>query len=282
MRNLLLCIIVLVGVSFFAFDPFLVQTGGNSLLASGYKANSGSPSDLFGIENNAFGVQMLEYSRAGDPAYDRKLYLSLFDSSEGGMAGILEYAMDVRTEGNLRTISYAISAPLGPITTFGVRLGLAMDDFSNLPDDTYYLLIDGGISGIALYFLDYVVAVRNGLIWTGGDSAFYEKLDLLLGLRLVFEDFRAGFELGTRGGMNVRYGGFSSEITLWKSLTLRGGISVNVDWAWNTDYVIGCGLEYSIGNMRLSAGMGTNLNNSITGYGIDIKQMWGLSIQGEW
>jgi len=282
MKSLLLLIALLLCVSFFAFDPFLVQTGGNLLLATDYKANYGNPADLFGIRNSAFGVQMLEYSRAGDPAYDRKLHLTLFDSSEGGIAGILEYSMDVRSEGNLREISYTISAPLGPLTTFGVKLGLAMDDFSDPSDNTYYLLVDGGISGIALYFLDYVVGVRNGLVWTNGDSAFYEKLDLLIGLRLVFDDFRAGFELGTRDGMDVRYGGFSSEITLWRALTLRGGVSVNLDWAWNTDFVIGCGLEYAIGNVRLGAGMGTNLNNTITDHNINIQQMWGFSIQGEW
>lgn len=279
----LIVLLALLSVTGLSFDPFLVQTGGNSVLATGYWANYGSPSDLYGILNPAVSMQMLEYRRAGSETVERELHILFFDPSEGGMAGILEWVMDSGLINDYRSISYTVSGPLSPSTSYGVKLKLDIEDITTPGLDTYWLMASAGITGTTGEFVQYVAAFNNALIWTSFSDNTAEKLDLLVGLRIVTLPFRLGVEFGTRSGMNVRYAGISLDVKLLDSLALRGGMSYNVDLNWtNSDTVVGGGVQLTAGNMGLSLGVGANLANTITDQNIDIKFMWGTTFFGRW
>ncbi|AKI96546.1 hypothetical protein [Kosmotoga pacifica] len=282
-RTAAVLMILMIVVTLFAFDPFLVQTGGNQALARGYWAGYGSPSDLFGIMNHGFSPQVLEYRRSGSTTYERELHLALFDPSDGGMAGLLEYTFDIGLIGDYRALSYLVSSGLNPATNFGVKIKLEVENITSPPVNTYWLSLSAGVTGITLPYLEYVAAFENALLWSSGSSAIAERLDILVGLRFVFDLLHIGIEVGTRSGMNVRYAGISTELQLLPGLLIRGGFSYNVDLNWqNFDRVVGGGLEFRAGNMKFSAGVGANLDNTITDNNIDIEFMWGASFYGEW
>ncbi|ACR80373.1 MULTISPECIES: hypothetical protein [Kosmotoga] len=279
----LIILLGLLSVTGFSFDPFLVQTGGNSILATGYWANYGSPSDLYGILNSAVSTQVLEYRRAGSETVERELHILFFDPSEGGMAGILEWVMDAGLVNDYRSISYTVSGPLSPTTNYGVKLKLDVEDITTPGLDTYWLMASAGITGATGDFVQYVAAFNNALIWTSLSNSTAEKLDLFVGFRIVTLPFRLGIEFGTRAGMNVRYAGISLDLKLFDALALRGGVSYNVDLNWtNSDVVVGGGFQLTAGNMGLSLGVGANLNNTITDQNIDIEFMWGATFFGRW
>ncbi|WP_063728440.1 hypothetical protein [Kosmotoga sp. DU53] len=279
----LIILLGLLSVTGFSFDPFLVQTGGNSILATGYWANYGSPSDLYGILNSAVSTQVLEYRRAGSETVERELHILFFDPSEGGMAGILEWVMDAGLVNDYRSISYTVSGSLSPTTNYGVKLKLDVEDITTPGLDTYWLMASAGITGATGDFVQYVAAFNNALIWTSLSNSTAEKLDLFVGFRIVTLPFRLGIEFGTRAGMNVRYAGISLDLKLFDALALRGGVSYNVDLNWtNSDVVVGGGFQLTAGNMGLSLGAGANLNNTITDQNIDIEFMWGATFFGRW
>lgn len=279
----LIILLGLLSVTGFSFDPFLVQTGGNSILATGYWANYGSPSDLYGILNSAVSTQVLEYRRAGSETVERELHILFFDPSEGGMAGILEWVMDAGLVNDYRSISYTVSGSLSPTTNYGVKLKLDVEDITTPGLDTYWLMASAGITGATGDFVQYVAAFNNALIWTSLSNSTAEKLDLFVGFRIVTLPFRLGIEFGTRAGMNVRYAGISLDLKLFDALALRGGVSYNVDLNWtNSDVVVGGGFQLTAGNMGLSLGVGANLNNTITDQNIDIEFMWGATFFGRW
>jgi len=267
----------------FAFDPFLVQTGGNQALARGYWAGYGSPSDLYGIMYHGFSPQAFEYRRSGATTYDRDLHLALYDPSDGGMAGILEYTFNIGATNNYRALSYLVSSGLNSSTNFGVKLEFEKENITSSSTDTYWLSLSAGVTGITLPYLEYIAAFENALLWSNDSTATADRLDMLVGFRLVFDLLHIGFEVGTRNGMNVRYAGISTELQLFPGFLVRGGFSYNADLNWeNFDRVIGGGLEFKAGNMKFSAGIGANLDNTIRDSNIDIPFMWGASFCGEW
>ncbi|OAA29729.1 hypothetical protein AT15_01425 [Kosmotoga arenicorallina S304] len=282
-RTALLLVLLATTSILFAFDPFLVQTGGNQALARGYWASYGSPSDLYGILFHGFSPQVLEYRRSGETTYERELHLALYDPSDGGMAGILEYVFDVGLVGNYRALSYLVSSGLNPATNFGTKIQFEVENITSPPTNTYWLSISAGITGITLPYLEYIAAFKNAVLWSSSSTAFAERLDVLVGLRLVFDLFHMGFEVGTRNGMNVRYAGVSAELQLFPGFMLRGGFSYNADLNWEYfDRVVGGGIEFKAGKMKFSAGFGANLDNTIRDNNIDIPFMWGATFCGEW
>ena len=277
-------LVIMIVLSIYGLDPFQTQTGGNSILATYYWAVYGSPSDLYGIEHNGLSVQLYQgtssYATATDPG---DLHFYLYDSSSSGMAGILEYSMDTEKIRNHRMFSYTVSTKLSELTKMGGKISVEKENESSYPDNTYWLTFTGGITGRGLPYLDYVILLDNGLLWKSGSSSTSDFLDVMLGTRFTFDKFKFGLEAGTRDGMDIFYGGLSTEIDLSNSFQARAGVSVNTKTTWDIfDWLIGGGFDLKAGNMIFSIGAGANLNNNISEGKLNMKLMLSGMFTGLW
>jgi len=277
-------IVIIFVLYVFGLDPFQTQTGGNCILATGYWAAHGSPSDLYGIEYNGLSAQLYQgisnYATATDPG---DLHFYLYDSSSSGMAGILEFSMDTEEIREIRMFSYTVSTQLSELTKMGGKISVERENESNFPDNTYWLTFTGGITGKGLPYLDYVIFVDNGLLWKSGSSSTSDFLDVMLGTRFTFDKFKFGLEIGTRDGMDVLYGGLSSEFDLFSTLQARAGVSVNTKTTWDVfDWLIGGGFDLKAGNMIFSIGAGANLSNNISEGRLNMKLMLSGMFTGIW
>ncbi|MFW6119649.1 MAG: hypothetical protein ACOC80_01920 [Petrotogales bacterium] len=277
-------IVIMIFLTLYGLDPFQTQTGGNCILATDYWATYGSPSDLYGIEYNGLSVQLYQgisdYATSTNP---RNLHFYLYDSSSSGMAGILEYSMDIGSIRDHRIFSYTVSTDLSNLTKMGGKISVKKENETNYPEDTYWLTFNGGITGKGLSYLDYVIFVDNGLLWKSGSSSTKDFLDLMLGTRFMFDKFRFGLEIGTRNGMDVLYGGLSSEVDLMSSLQARAGVSVNTEPTWEVfDWIIGGGFDLKAGNMIFSVGAGANFSNNISEGKLNMKLMLSGMFTGLW
>ncbi|MFO7881716.1 MAG: hypothetical protein R6U52_04165 [Kosmotogaceae bacterium] len=277
-------IVIMLVLSVYGLDPFQTQTGGNCILATDYWSTYGSPSDLYGIEYNGLSVQVYqgisEYATTTD---QRNLHFYLYDSSSSGMAGILEYSMDIGSIRDHRIFSYTVSTELSGLTKMGGKVSIEKENETSYPDDTYLLTFNGGITGKGLPYLDYVIFVDNGLLWKSGSSSTRNFIDIMLGTRFAFDKFKFGLEFGSRDGMNVLYGGLSSEVDLFSSLQVRAGVSVNTETTWDVfDWLIGGGFDLKAGNMIFSIGAGANLSNNIAAGKLHMKLMLSGMFTGLW
>ncbi len=187
MKKLLILVVVCFGVVTMALNPFLLQTGGNGILAKGYSSGFGSPSDLYGILKSAFSSNFIELTKSASPSSDeRGLYVQLFEDSDDGMAGLLQYYMDIGETSSNRSLSYMISGELGPLTSFGADFKVNMTTGAT---PTYGVAVRGGITGRAYELLDYVVSF-DSLLWNSGLSS--NSIDLLAGIRFVPDPFLIG------------------------------------------------------------------------------------------
>lgn len=269
-------VIVFLGSVALALNPFFLQTGGNGILATGYQSVYGSPSDLYGIMNSAFSTNFTEVTRSASPLVnERSLYVQLFEDSDDGMAGVLQYYMDIGQNSGTRSLSYGISGALGSLTMYGADLKVGLYTAAATP--VYDVGLKGGISGKAFQLLDYVAAFESTL-WTSGSNS--NTIDVLAGIRFVPDPFMLGLELGTRYSMKVRYFGLSAQYTYNRMFTARGGVSMNLDFLNNIDYLVGAGIELKIGNMLVSAGVGANLTKKIEL--LNIERTWNVSVLGQW
>jgi hypothetical protein len=275
MRRLVIFSFVLFGTFALALNNFYLQTGGSGVIARGYNSAFGSPSDLYGILNSAFSTSFTEVTRS-TPAivHERHLHVQLFEDSDDGMAGMLQYYMDIGPDSKLRSLSYTISGGLGVLTNYGIDLKVNMEVDT---DTTYGVVVKGGISGKAFELMEYVAAFETTL-WTSGSTA--NAVDLLAGIRFVPGPFVIGVELGTRFGMDVRYFGLSTQYTYNQMFSARGGASVNLDFLNNIDFLVGAGIDVKIGNMIITSGMGTNLSKTIDSLNYDL--IWNVGLLGQW
>ncbi len=239
-------------------NPFQLQTGGNGILAVEYDSGFGSPSDLYGITNSAFSTHFVELTTVASPSSNqRALYLHLFEDSDDGMAGMLQYYMDTENASNVRSLSYTISGALGPFTAYGADFELNM---TTATATTYGVSVRGGITGKAYELIEYI--------------------DLLAGIRFVPDPFMIGLELGTREGMAIKYLGLSTQYTYNNLFSARAGVSMNADLLSNIDFIVGGGMEVRVGDMLITAGIGTNLTNKIESF--SFSRNWSVGLLGRW
>jgi len=275
MKKLLILVVVCFGVVTMALNPFFLQTGGNGILAKGYSSGFGSPSDLYGILMSAFSSNFIELTTNASPSSDeRGLYIQLFEDSDDGMAGLLQYYMDIGKTSSVRSLSYMISGGLGPLTSYGADIKISMTTGAT---PTYGVAIKGGITGRAYELLDYVVAF-DSILWNSGQSS--NSVDLLAGIRFVPDPFMIGLELGTRNGMEVKYLGLSTQYTYNSLFSARAGVSMNADLIHNIDFIVGGGIEVKVGDMIITAGIGTNLTNKIES--LSFRRTWSVGLLGQW
>lgn len=275
MKKLLILVVVSLGVVTAALNPFSLQTGGNGILAKGYSSGFGSPSDLYGVLNSAFSSSFVELTTTASPSSnERGLYVQLFEDSDDGMAGMLQYYMDIGKTSSIRSLSYMISGELGSLTAYGVDLQINM---STATTTNYGVAIKGGITGKAYEILDYVVAFSSS-IWNSGSSA--NSIDLLAGIRFVPDPFMIGLELGTREGLEIKYFGLSTQYTYNSLFSARAGVSMNADLLGNMDFLVGGGIEVRVGDMLITSGIGTNLTNKIES--ISFERTWSVGLLGRW
>lgn len=275
MNKLLILVVVCFGVVTMALNPFLLQTGGNGILAKGYSSGFGSPSDLYGILKSAFSSNFIELTTNASPSLDeRGLYIQLFEDSDDGMAGLLQYYMDIGKTSSVRSLSYMISGELGPLSSYGADFKIIMTTGAT---PTYGVAVKGGITGRAYELLDYVVAF-DSLLWNSALSS--NSIDLLAGIRFVPDPFMIGLELGTRNGMEVKYLGLSTQYTYNSLFSARAGVSMNADLIHNIDFIVGGGIEVKVGDMIITAGIGTNLTNKIES--LSFRKTWSVGLLGQW
>ncbi|HOZ98660.1 hypothetical protein [Mesotoga prima] len=275
MKKLLILIVVFFCVVTVAMNPFQLQTGGNGILAVEYDSGFGSPSDLYGITNSAFSTHFVELTTVASPSSNqRALYLHLFEDSDDGMAGMLQYYMDTENASNVRSLSYTVSGALGPFTAYGADFELNM---TTATATTYGVSVRGGITGKAYELIEYIVSFSSDL-WNSGSSV--SSVDLLAGIRFVPDPFMIGLELGTREGMAIKYLGLSTQYTYNNLFSARAGVSMNADLLSNIDFIVGGGMEVRVGDMLITAGIGTNLTNKIESF--SFSRNWSVGLLGRW
>ncbi|MBN2219212.1 MAG: hypothetical protein JW697_02935 [Kosmotogaceae bacterium] len=275
MKKLLILIVVFFCVVTVAMNPFRLQTGGNGILAVEYNSGFGSPSDLHGITNSAFSTHFVELTTVASPSSnERALYLHLFEDSDDGMAGMLQYYMDIEKTSSIRSLGYMISGALGPLTAYGADFEVSM---ATATTTTYIVSIKGGITGKAYELLEYIVSFSSDL-WNSSSSV--SSVDLLAGIRFVPYPFMIGLELGTREGMAVKYLGLSTQYSYNDLFSARAGVSLNADLLGNIDFVVGGGMEVRVGDMLITAGIGANLTNRIES--ICFRRNWSVGLLGRW
>lgn len=281
MKRFLIVCLVLFSSIIFAFNPFLAQTGGNAVLATGYWSIYGAPSDLFGILQPGASGQFVEITRPGTDSILREFHIAVYENTSEKMSGAIEITADVVDEGNSSSFGYLASGSVGPLNTFGFKIELAVDDITS-PATSISLRACGGISGKGLADLEYTAFFNNATIWSANQGSDREVVDFGLGLRYTLQNARIGIEVGTRSGMAIRYGGLSGDIKLMDYLTVRAGMSVNSDMDNNVDYVLGGGIEINVGGMLISGGYSKNLNDLLDNENVNVDSMWSVSLCGTW
>lgn len=281
MKRFLIVLLVLLSTMLLAYDPFLAQTGGNAVLATGYWSIYGAPSDLFGIEHPGASAQFVEVTKPGTNSMERNFHIAIFENTSDKIAGALEFTADVMNEGNSSSLGYLASGSVGTANTFGLKLELAVDDISS-PATSISVRACGGISGKGLDNLEYTAFFNNATVWSPAPSSDRKLVDFGLGLRYTLKNARIGIEVGTRSGMDIRYGGLSGDIQLMDYLTIRAGMSVNSDLDNNVDYVLGGGVEINVGGMKISGGYSKNLNYFLENENFEVDSMWSVSLSGTW
>ncbi|RLL91127.1 hypothetical protein BG32_15615, partial [Mesotoga sp. HF07.pep.5.2.highcov] len=142
---------------------------------------------------------------------------------------------------------------------------------------TYGVSVRGGITGKAYELIEYIVSFSSDL-WNSGSSV--SSVDLLAGIRFVPNPFMIGLELGTREGMAIKYLGLSTQYTYNNLFSARAGVSMNADLLSNIDFIVGGGMEVRVGDMLITAGIGTNLTNKIESF--SFSRNWSVGLLGRW
>ncbi len=81
--------------------------------------------------------------------------------------------------------------------------------------------------------------------------------------------------------MEVKYLGLSTQYTYMNLFSARAGVSMNADLIHNIDFLVGGGIEVRVGDMIITAGIGTNLTNKIESSVFRRPGVWGYSGSGD-